>query len=107
MIRYHDFEHDLTLRTTDFEHEHNLDCKYFVKNNVILKPTYSGLIHAAQSDGPLPQVESGGSQENIWTLFTSRKEWELAQWAKLHGPGSTAFSKLLEIERVSHVQFFS
>ena len=30
-------EHVLSLLYRDFEHEHDLDCKYFVKNNVIKK----------------------------------------------------------------------
>lgn len=46
------------------------------------------------------QLETG-SQENIWAPFTSRMEWEVAQWAKLRGPGSTSFSEFLEIEGVS------
>ena len=50
------------------------------------------------------QLETGG-QENIWVPFASKMEWEVAQWAKLHGPGSTAFSELLAIEGVSQVQF--
>jgi hypothetical protein len=50
------------------------------------------------------QLEAG-SQENIWAPFASRMEWEVAQWAKLHGPGLTAFSEFLEIEGVSQVQF--
>ncbi|KAH8976446.1 hypothetical protein EDB86DRAFT_2761698, partial [Lactarius hatsudake] len=33
--------------------------------------------------------------------FSSRTEWEIAKWAKLRGPGSTAFiSLLMSIEGV-------
>ncbi|KAF7358258.1 hypothetical protein MVEN_00874900 [Mycena venus] len=34
---------------------------------------------------------------NIWAPFTSKLDWELAKWAKLRGPGSTAFTDLLKI----------
>ncbi|KAI0348983.1 hypothetical protein OH77DRAFT_1415714, partial [Trametes cingulata] len=30
--------------------------------------------------------------------FTSRIDWEIARWAKMRGPGSTAVSELLQIE---------
>ncbi|KAJ7915699.1 hypothetical protein B0H13DRAFT_1584014, partial [Mycena leptocephala] len=33
--------------------------------------------------------------------FTSKLEWELAQWAKLRGPGSTVFTDLLKISGVT------
>lgn len=41
------------------------------------------------------------SQENIWAPFASKMEWEVAQWAKLRGPGATSFSEFLHIEGVS------
>lgn len=37
---------------------------------------------------------------NIYAPFTSRMEWELARWAKLRSPSSTAFTDLLKIEGV-------
>ncbi|KAJ7117694.1 hypothetical protein C8R44DRAFT_832357 [Mycena epipterygia] len=54
---------------------------------------------------PLRQGEAGyerykanlGDPANLWAPFTSQLEWELAQWAKLRGPGSTAFTDLLKI----------
>lgn len=46
-----------------------------------------------------------GSQENIWAPFASKMEWEVAQWAKLRGPGSTSFSEFLEIEGVSRIHW--
>ena len=45
-------------------------------------------------------VEQTGGEENIWVPFESKVEWEIAQWAKLRGPGSTAFTEFLEIEGV-------
>jgi hypothetical protein len=35
-----------------------------------------------------------------WAPFTSQIDWEVARWAKLCGPSSTAFSDLLKIEGV-------
>ncbi|KAF8889565.1 hypothetical protein BD779DRAFT_1610960 [Infundibulicybe gibba] len=39
---------------------------------------------------------AGGA--NQWAPFNSKLDWELARWAKLRGPGSTAVSDLLSIE---------
>ena len=50
------------------------------------------------------QLETS-SQENIWVLFASKMEWEVAQWAKLCGPGSTSFNEFLEIEGVSQIHW--
>jgi hypothetical protein len=41
------------------------------------------------------------SRNNIYTPFLSKTDWEVARWAKLRGPGSTAFSELLAIDGVS------
>ena len=37
---------------------------------------------------------------NTWHPFSSRLEWEFAQWAKMRGPGSTAVTELLNIKGV-------
>lgn len=60
---------------------------------------------------PLPAAAAGygqyatqlGSEANPWAPFASKMDWEVAQWAKMRGPGSTAFTELLEIEGVSLV----
>ena len=41
-----------------------------------------------------------GSNINPWAPFTSEIDWMVARWAKLQGPGSTAFSELLAINGV-------
>ena len=41
------------------------------------------------------------TEANIWAPFRSKMDWELARWAKLRGPGSTAVSELLGIDGVS------
>jgi len=41
------------------------------------------------------------NSQNPWAPFLSKMDWEVARWAKLRGPGSTAMSDLLKIEGVS------
>ncbi|PPR02155.1 hypothetical protein CVT26_012116 [Gymnopilus dilepis] len=41
-----------------------------------------------------------GAKANPWAPFRSKLDWEVAQWAKLRGAGSTAFSDLLAIDGV-------
>jgi hypothetical protein len=43
---------------------------------------------------------------NTWFPFSSKLDWEVARWAKLRGPTSTAFSELLAIDGVSDSQSF-
>lgn len=45
--------------------------------------------------------------DNPFAPFVSRLDWEVAQWAKMRGPGSTALTELLAIERVGHSLFSS
>jgi hypothetical protein len=41
---------------------------------------------------------------NTWSPFCSRLDWEIARWAKLRGPSSTAFSELLAIDGVGNTE---
>lgn len=44
-----------------------------------------------------------GAEENgptEWAPFLTRRDWEVARWAKLRGPSSTALSELLKIDGV-------
>lgn len=43
--------------------------------------------------------------ENPYSPFSSKLEWEIAHWAKMRGPSSTAFNELIEIEGVSFISF--
>ncbi|KZT63719.1 hypothetical protein DAEQUDRAFT_679874 [Daedalea quercina L-15889] len=40
------------------------------------------------------------SKKNLYAPFLSHLDWEIVQWAKLRGQGSTAFSELLTIDEV-------
>ena len=44
-----------------------------------------------------------GTQSNVnpYAPFASKIDWEIARWAKLRGPSSTAFTELMSIEGVS------
>ncbi|PIL36324.1 hypothetical protein GSI_00012 [Ganoderma sinense ZZ0214-1] len=44
---------------------------------------------------------NGSSSDNPYAPFDSKLDWEIAQWAKLRGPGSTVFTDLLAIEEVA------
>ncbi|KZT19755.1 hypothetical protein NEOLEDRAFT_1077268, partial [Neolentinus lepideus HHB14362 ss-1] len=45
-------------------------------------------------------AQLGGHEDNVWAPFVSQLDWEVAWWAKLRGPGSTALTELLSIEGV-------
>jgi hypothetical protein len=45
-------------------------------------------------------VAVSGQDKGPWAPFKSRQDWKVARWAKLRGPGSTAFSDLLAIPGV-------
>ncbi|EIW74923.1 hypothetical protein CONPUDRAFT_93688 [Coniophora puteana RWD-64-598 SS2] len=41
-----------------------------------------------------------GQADNVWAPFASQTDYETARWAKLRGPGSTAFTDLLKVPGV-------
>lgn len=64
------------------------------------------------SGAPVPGRDAGNSDReeynhklngrgNLWAPFKSELDWRLARWAKMRGPGSTAFTELLDIPGVS------
>ena len=62
-------------------------------------PSLAGYQQYANSLG----TEENGPTE--WAPFSTRQEWEVARWAKLRGPSSTALSELLAIDGVSRSPF--
>ncbi|KAG1873158.1 hypothetical protein F4604DRAFT_1654403 [Suillus subluteus] len=48
------------------------------------------------------QLDSSGT-DNAYAPFASKLDWEMARWAKLRGPSSTAFSELVSIEGLSEM----
>ena len=69
---------------------------------------YNDKHQSARAGQPLTHEESRdhvydaalGGGDNPWGPFNSKKDWEIARWAKLRGAGSTAFSELLAIDGV-------
>jgi hypothetical protein len=41
-----------------------------------------------------------GNADNVYAPFCSKVDWEIARWAKTHGPSSVAVSELLGIDGV-------
>ncbi len=57
------------------------------------------LTHSASHDDAYTSTLADYDR-NAWAPFNSKLDWELARWAKMRGPGSTALSELLAIEGV-------
>ena len=73
---------------------------------------FPGAGKAIETQPPLvgyQQYASGLSNEDNepseWAPFSSHLKWEVARWAKLRGPSSTALSGLLHIDGVSRPAF--
>lgn len=85
--------------------------KYLIGEGLGIKPKvtvrYSDKYPNAQAGQPLSQREDTDARYTAaigsgdWAPFCSKIDWEIVRWAKLHGPGSTAFSELLAIDGVS------
>ena len=56
--------------------------------------------HAGQDEAYMKMIGEGN---NPFAPFSSKMEWEIARWAKLRGPSSTAFTELVKIEGVSQL----
>jgi hypothetical protein len=56
--------------------------------------------HSTQSIYSYYQEQVGATHNNIYAPFRSKCDWEIAQWVKVRGPGSTAVSELLGIDGV-------
>jgi len=93
------------------DRRHNIG-RFIIGDGYGVKPTvrirYSDKYPNARAGQPLSREEtrdSGyasalGGGDNPWAPFNSKKDWEIARWAKLRGMGSTAFSELLAIDGV-------
>jgi hypothetical protein len=87
--------------------------RFIIGDGYGIKPAvrirYNDRHPSARAGQPLTHEESRdhvysaalGGGDNPWAPFNSKKDWEIARWAKLRGAGSTAFSELLAIDGVS------
>ena len=101
---------------TDFDERPPLECS--TVHNALQNPGHieqfndthphaqSGICIGAEDDMNM-KYQVSLSDKRIWVLFTSRIDWEIAHWAKLRGPSSTALSELLAIEGVSGCSYHS
>lgn len=92
--------------------EHYFD-RYIIGDGYGVKPAvrllYTDKYPTSLAGEPLSHEESRdhvyglslGGGDNPWAPFRSKKDWEIARWAKLRGVGSTAFSDMLAIDGVS------
>ena len=95
----------------DIQPERKVD-RFIIGDGYGVKPVvrirYNDKYSSARAGLPLTHEESRdhaygaalGCGDNPWAPFNSKKDWEIARWAKLRGPGSTAFSELLAINGV-------
>ena len=58
------------------------------------------LVPGAHQGLSLYQTSQEALGPSIWAPFQSQCDWEVARWAKLHGPTSLAFTDLLAIPGV-------
>jgi len=59
----------------------------------------------SSAGAPIPGMAHGSSaqesdMDTIWAPFDSECDWLFAHWAKIHGPMSSAVTRLLEIPKV-------
>ena len=93
------------------QHKRNAD-RFIIGDGYGVKPAvrirYNDKHPSARAGQPLMHRESRdhvygaalGGGDNPWAPFNSKKDWEIARWAKLRGAGSTAFSELLAVDGV-------
>ncbi|CDO69799.1 hypothetical protein BN946_scf184766.g44 [Trametes cinnabarina] len=63
-------------------------------------PLSTNIDHAATYEGYGAEGAMPLSKVSPYWPFTSKLDWEVAQWAKKRGPGSTSLTELLQIETV-------
>ena len=93
------------------QHQRDVD-RFIIGDGYGVKPAvrirYNDKHPSAHAGQPLMHRESRdhvygaalGGGDNPWAPFNSKKDWEIARWAKLRGAGSTAFSELLAVDGV-------
>ena len=96
------------------QHKRNVD-RFIIGDGSAVKPAvrirYNDKHPSARAGQPLTHQESRddvygaalGGGDNPWAPFNSKKDWEVARWAKLREAGSTAFSELLAVDGVCFI----
>jgi len=95
---------------SDDEHGHflsagevtNLQGKMWGEIHIEVYPgQHAGAIHST-GISTMKELDNtlGGPPSNPYSPFNSQTDWELAKWAKLRGPSSTAFTELMGVTGV-------
>ncbi|KAI1781775.1 hypothetical protein LXA43DRAFT_977924 [Ganoderma leucocontextum] len=90
----------LDLRTAQHRAQEQLCTKTFV-NRFPDPRAGAPLLTKESSAYDNYQTELDPEGENPYRPFTSRLDWEIARWAKMRGPGSSAVTELLAIKGVN------
>ncbi|KAG2337294.1 hypothetical protein BDR05DRAFT_978558 [Suillus weaverae] len=110
--------HALYLSSQDFNppptepNPPQFEGEYFGMDNDLEWQGFDEQININDCDDPIDEEHSDDGRDddgfneclntnNIYALFASKIDWEMAWWAKLQGPSSTVFSDLLSIESLS------
>jgi hypothetical protein len=96
-----DQEHSPDVSTTAANRVYDASCRLLDIPIVTRFPGDAGKVYGVEE---LTEDESYhstiGTPGGIYAPFSSKKEWELAKWAKERGSSSTAFTDLMSIEGV-------
>ena len=57
-------------------------------------------IHSTPQGSPEHELNEDMAAHSIWAPFSSQCDWQVANWAKMHGPTSSALTDLLAIGEV-------
>lgn len=79
---------------------HGITPKKIVRYTEVYPSSHAGDSVGQENTMDSRYVQAINGASNVWAPFNSKVDWEVAQWAKLRGLGSTAFSDLLAIEGV-------
>ena len=100
-------EEDNTEEPFDLDSEERRDVERGLRTKTHVVPFPSELAGAPlehehrRVDSQYQYLHLPQSFDNPFAPFASKMDWEVARWAKMRGPGSTAVSELLKIENVS------
>jgi hypothetical protein len=94
-----DQDHDSTVMAANIVY--NVSCQLHKPPTAQQFPGVAGKIYRTEDTNNKVYGEVVGTSENLYAPFSSQLEWEMAKWAKLQGPSSTAFSDMMKIEGVS------
>lgn len=84
--------------------EHNLRAQHFVDHFPSARA--GEVVHNwVQAGYGEYSEELQTEDDNPYYPFSSKRDWEVAKWAKLRGPSSTAMTELLGIEGVCNIVF--